>query len=435
MKPEDISEIESLLADYFVRDLTEEELEQLEAALAEHPELRKQFAEHSRDEWLLHHIHADMVKDYVESPKVVSINSRGNFMAKVFAVAAMIAVTCSLAYLVVKDQRQAEQAVVASTPSAIQSPKLVATLIDAFTLPGDHISVSNGQETRILDSTQKLFTGDTISVPEGARMSFQYAGEETVVRVNTASEFTLSEIDGAKQVHLASGILKAEVVKQPEGKPMRLTTNDAEAVVLGTSFELRAKEFTQLAVLTGLVGFNSLESNQTIYVEAGHLAQSNQTTDWQSQAFAIKRSQPIFDHTLNKNHLHEYIAVDHKRGYVGFLRFNCGEFSGDPIEAKLKLRVTRQGTDSGGNGTVRLYKVPPSTHIHNAEDAPLIEVASYTGRLGAGMDLEFDIDTESIQGSINTFLIKIDDNGNDFWLSSSKGPVPPQLILKVDSSS
>jgi len=430
MKPKDDNSIQSLLGDYFVRDLDDDQLARLETALASNPDLRAKFAEHSRDEWLLHHVHEDITGGYIKPNNLVQFHGNRNFFAKFVAIAAMLAVSCTFAYLYFT-HTETDIHYANLDSEAIHH---LATLTDAFALPGDSITVINDSETRLLQPGGHLFAGDRVTVPEGARLSFQYANEETLVRINTASEFVLSELNGTKHIHLESGALKAEVVRQPVGKPMRLTTNDAEAVVLGTSFELRAKEYTQLAVLTGRVVFNSRFSEQNVEVQAGHLAKSNQASEWKSVPFKISRTSPIFDHTLNKNRLHEFIAVDHERDYVGFLRFDCGQFNGKPIEAKLKLHLSRHHTDGGGSGTVRLYKVPPTTHINNVHEMPFVEVATYTGRLGAGMDLTFNIDTESMDNDINTFLIKLDENGNDFWFSSSEGPVPPQLILKVDSS-
>jgi hypothetical protein len=62
-----------------------------------------------------------------------------------------------------------------------------------------------------------------------------------------------------------------------------------------------------------------------------------------------------------------------------------------------------------------------------------MQISQYVGKVGAGMDLEFDINPAKLTEGINTLMIAQDEGGNDFWFSSSKGAVAPQLLLKLET--
>ena len=76
-----------------------------------------------------------------------------------------------------------------------------------------------------------------------------------------------------KLVRLDEGVLKADVVKQPKGRPMKLTTPHADVEVLGTRFELRHdKGATRVQVEEGAVKFTQRKAGKTVVVRAGFFA-------------------------------------------------------------------------------------------------------------------------------------------------------------------
>ncbi|CAN5906688.1 hypothetical protein BH11VER1_BH11VER1_07760 [soil metagenome] len=88
----------------------------------------------------------------------------------------------------------------------------------------------------------------------------------TRISLRGPAELVVAE-DGQKRLHLRSGAMVADVVKQPEGFPMIVRTPTAEGIVLGTRFELSAAtERTSLAVDHGLVQLRRLADNQTMQV-------------------------------------------------------------------------------------------------------------------------------------------------------------------------
>lgn len=430
--------LQELAADYFVRDLSPDELQRLQEALRTDPGLRNQFADLASDEWLLSHIHSDMNQQYVRETKVVKFPKPVSSSRIFLRVAALAILSFAVAALYVSN-RPEQQPVAQSEPVAPlqteevtvrSAPRQIATVTQMFNLANDNILATNAGESRPIIEGSSLLVGDTITVPKGARLAFQYAGDRTSVKLRSGSRVRLTETDGAKAIHLESGTLYARVAPQPEGRPMRITTRDAEARILGTAFDISVKDdSTRLAVVSGKVAFSSLDQQHQVEVGAGKLSRSSGSTPWTTQVFQIAKLQPVFDQTINEEKESDFIAVDPKRNYMGFLRFDLGQVSGTPTEAKLRLRVMQHMMDWGGRGTVHLYALPASANTRSAAQEEGIEIASYTGRVDAGMDLEFTFDATRLHDGINAFLIKLDRNGNDFWFSSSEGPNPPDLTL------
>jgi len=416
-----------LIEDYFLRDLSAEELAQLEQALQTSPELRYRLHELAQEEWLLTHIHSDMVPENVTPirPLQPAVQTTWQFqLARLAAVLLFLIAAAGIYHWSTADSR--------FNPISLHRPSTQAIVDKIFTLPGDQITATHKGEEREVSRHSLLHTGDTIKIPKGARLAFTYASDETSVHVQQNSRFTLGTQDGAKQIRLTRGELIADVEPQPEGKPMRVLTADAEAIVLGTSFEIQAGKQTRLAVLTGKVGFHSHDQQNNLEVEAGYFAESDRSGNWQSRPFQMLELQPIADQSINESKRHKYIAVDPHRNFSGFLKFDLDSIEGNIVEARLRLRVERYSNDYGGEGTVRLYSLPANTTAKQAPLVTAVEVASYTGKVGAGMNLEFQVNTEALSEGIHAFLIQLDPGGNDFWFSSSKGKHPPQLRLKIE---
>jgi hypothetical protein len=312
----------------------------------------------------------------------------------------------------------------------------VATGTDCFVLPSDAITVVNQGQTRTLKQSEPLLSGDRVMLPPGGRLTIQYLQEDTTVNMSSGALFTLSNRDGAKQIHLEMGRMSADVDKQAPGKPMRITTDDAEAVVLGTSFELLAADITRLAVSSGCVRFNSPDAHQSLDVPSGYLAESTETREWKRLPFSVETLIPSEDDTIGNPNENDapFINVDWKREYFGYLTFDLGNRNTSLLEAKLRLRVMRKGSDTGGSGTVRLYSLPAESNPTDAITSARTQIAQYIGNVGAGMDLEFEIDPAKLTDGINTLMITQDDGGNDFWFSSSQGAVAPQLLLKLETT-
>lgn len=415
MNCSDREQLMALVEDYFVRELKPAELERLQRFLHNDAEARQLFADAGRDEWLLHHVH------HMEAGKIVYLNRHKNRFRRIRAIAAAAAVIATVGTLF-----YAQKATISEMISSKPSAPAIAKVSEVFVLDGQAISVVNDGHVRKLNSASKIRSGDRLVIPPGCQLFFQYLGEETEIQLNGGSLVHVTERNGAKAIHLDKGRLFAEVAKQPQGLPMRVTTRDAEVVVLGTAFEVYADAVTRLSVTHGKVRFNSLNSDRSVEVGSGSFADSSDDA-LEASPYRIAYLRPMEDVSLNQSRDNMVIAVDPRRNYEGFLKFDLGAVKGEILEARLRLRVVEWGTDHGGDGDVRLFRVPPGMSGLGKR----VEVAQFSGRVGRGKDLELDISTDLLNAGINAFVVALDKGGNDFWFSSSRGEQSPILELKV----
>ncbi|MBL8829431.1 MAG: FecR domain-containing protein [Planctomycetaceae bacterium] len=96
-----------------------------------------------------------------------------------------------------------------------------------------------------------------------------------------------------KRVRIATGVLRADVAKQPSDRPMKLMTPSAEIVVLGTSFDLSGDDdLTHVETSEGAVRLIRKSDGQSIEVPAGFagIAHSNTTLDAHASAPRLQSS-------------------------------------------------------------------------------------------------------------------------------------------------
>ena len=401
-----------LIADYFVRDLSVEELGRLQHVLENDTDARAQFAAAGRDEWLLHHVH------HLENTPMVYFNPRRSRTRRIRAIAAAAAVIASLS-TVFYAQKATISEMMASKPSA----PVIARVSECFTLEGQAISVVNDGKVRKLSSNARIYSGDRVVIPPGCQLSFQYLEESTEIRLEGDSLVQVADNDGAKRIRLDRGRLFAEVAPQRKDKPLRVATRDAEVVVVGTSFEVFADELTRLSVLTGKVRFISRASGKSALVSSGCFAESS-ADSMTPRPYRLLHLNPVEDYTQNLTD-DRFIAVDPVRNYKGFLTFDLGRVKGRILEAGLRLRVNAWKKDYGGEGDVRLF----CKRYGNLQEA-----ARFSGGIDKGKDLVLDINTKMLHSGVNSFVVTLDPGGNDFWFSSSRGSCPPVLELKVSES-
>lgn len=415
----DFEHLKDLIENYFIKDLEDEELTALQDGLELHPELRDYFMDTASDEWLLHHM-------YRTGAKIIPLHNRQTRRKSIQRIAAATVILLSIGTMFT-----AQRISLKNTVATPKKPYPIATVLNCFVLEDDAISAVNQGELRQVTKSSPLRTGDYVVIPPGSHLTFQYNNENTIVNMGGNSFFSLTDRNGAKHIQLRQGRMQANVSKQPPQKPMRITTSDAEAVVLGTSFELLASDITRLTVSEGCVRLNSPDEKHSVDVEAGCLADADSSKPWESYPFRIKSFTPILDLTYGQAKEIPFISVDNKREYSAYLKFDIGEQKTPLLEAKLRLRVMSQGTNHHGHGTIRLFFLQNSEIANNQPPDQRTQIAYYAGNVGNGMDLEFDIDPANISSGTNTLLITQDEGGNDFWFSSSEGPTPPRLNIKT----
>ncbi len=140
----------------------------------------------------------------------------------------------------------------------------VLTLVDT----SGSVAWSHGGEWRTeIGIGESMAAGTIETVGESAMAQLQFR-DGTLISLTGESELSFSE-DGQKLLVLRKGSLSAQVKPQPKGKPMLVRTPSAEAVVVGTVFNLSTRsEDTLLKVDEGLVKLKRLADGSAIDVPA-----------------------------------------------------------------------------------------------------------------------------------------------------------------------
>ena len=126
-----------------------------------------------------------------------------------------------------------------------------------------------GQVNRNLQAGSKLFGGTIEGMAPDAWFELEFNdGSQVVIAGN--SMLTISDL-GQKELRLREGSFSANVVPQPEGKPMLVSTRTALFEVMGTRFSVDAELFSStLTVNEGKVQATRLSDGSTVEVSAKH---------------------------------------------------------------------------------------------------------------------------------------------------------------------
>jgi len=159
-----------------------------------------------------------------------------------------------------------------------ESATFVATL---ETVSGEaRLGEKPAESGKGLAAGQSLSTGRDAYValryPDGTRL--ELAGETFVSR--------LTDGPAGKSASLDSGMIFVEAVKQPSGRPMVISTLQAESTVIGTQFVLTASPgMTRIDVREGRVKFTRLpQAVSSVIVTAGHYAVAGGSGELASKA-------------------------------------------------------------------------------------------------------------------------------------------------------
>jgi ferric-dicitrate binding protein FerR (iron transport regulator) len=135
----------------------------------------------------------------------------------------------------------------------------------------DGVTIERAGAILKAETAFRLQSGDVVtSTRPGAKIEFE--SESTQFVLAARSSVALRELRGQKRFELLAGSVSAEVAKQRDGAMIWLT-DDAEAQVLGTKFELSEDGLlTKLDVSEGAVQFQGRANSETTIVRAGQLA-------------------------------------------------------------------------------------------------------------------------------------------------------------------
>ena len=151
------------------------------------------------------------------------------------------------------------------SPGAIEEIARVADFNGAVTW------IADGEQIEGYLEVGNDLSGGTLEVSSLDSWAELVFRDGSSVWVSGPAVVTISEGDGGKMIRLREGDLSLDVSPQPEGKPMRVITPSAEAVVLGTQFNVSASSsWTSLTVNEGKVQVTRLADGSVQEVEADH---------------------------------------------------------------------------------------------------------------------------------------------------------------------
>jgi ferric-dicitrate binding protein FerR (iron transport regulator) len=230
-------ELEQLLAALAEGGLDAEGSKRLALILREHPDARQFYLDYCQMHALLQSAHG--VLQAMENPAA----SRRRLAAWVAAAAAAL--------------------VVAGLVLAGRGPGPVDASVSA--LEGTGFVVRDDRRLPLAD-LREMHGGDRIVTPAGASTEVRFGDGSRVVLLEK-SEIRLRD-DGRARLEFRDGSLRCDVSPQPAGRPFGILTSQAEATVLGTSFELTASsEETRLLTRAGRVRLSS--EGQSVEVGPG----------------------------------------------------------------------------------------------------------------------------------------------------------------------
>jgi hypothetical protein len=164
---------------------------------------------------------------------------------------------------------------------------LAASIGAAFFLAGprDVARVDRLDGTAFREDGGPYRTGDAVGAIRTQGVAILLYADGT--RLELGPGTVVRAIHG-KRIDLALGLLKADVVKQPAGEPMKVRTDEGEAEVLGTRFTLSATPgSTRLAVEEGKIRLTRGRDAVAVDIPASHSA-----TIAKDVPFAARRTTP-----------------------------------------------------------------------------------------------------------------------------------------------
>ena len=199
------------------------------------------------------------------------------------------------------------------------------TIVKIRSIQGDvQWTGDGGNVIEELESGQAL-TGGTIetrSVNSAVELRFR---DGSVVSTSGGSVLTFAD-DGQKKLYLRSGVLSADVEKQPAECPMIVVTPAARLEILGTRFDVVANpERSKVSVRQGLVRAIRLSDGKSVDVAGGHSAIAS--SDMQSEFLSRSSDQAV--HFWKAN-----LEQDPKLGE--------GEFVSDMEALRIEIREALQ---------------------------------------------------------------------------------------------
>ena len=300
----DKNEFEELIERHLRGELDEPEKEQLAALLDGDPDARRQFVEQVHWDTQFAETLRESAGDEIsrralalglaeqESSQPVPSAIRLMLVAAV-ALAIIVALTIGLYYQHINAERR-----IAEIKQTTEQPNSDPMIAKITGLSGSLIWTGNrGQIDRDVKVGTELSGGTIEGMAPDSWFELQF-NDGTTVMISGTSMLTFADA-GQKELRLKEGIFSANVVTQPEGKPMLIHTPSALLKVLGTQFDVEATlASTMLNVTEGKVRVRRLSDGREVDVPAKHRVIAEGEGD-----FAPQRLPESVNHWKSQLHL------------------------------------------------------------------------------------------------------------------------------------
>ncbi len=300
----DKNEFEELIERHLRGELDEPEKEQLAALLDSDPDARRQFVEQVHWDTQFAETLRESAGDEIsrralalglaeqESSQPVPSAIRLMLVAAV-ALAIIVALTIGLYYQHINAERR-----IAEIKQTTEQPNSDPMIAKITGLSGSLIWTGNrGQIDRDVKVGTELSGGTIEGMAPDSWFELQFNDGSTVM-ISGTSMLTFADA-GQKELRLKEGIFSANVVTQPEGKPMLIHTPSALLKVLGTQFDVEATlASTMLNVTEGKVRVRRLSDGREVDVPAKHRVIAEGEGD-----FAPQRLPESVNHWKSQLHL------------------------------------------------------------------------------------------------------------------------------------
>jgi len=118
-----------------------------------------------------------------------------------------------------------------------------------------------------------LRLGDRIKTSGDNSTVIRYVREATQIKLQAGTQLKIDQDANGKRLELVVGAISAKVASQPAGHPMRISTPQSEAKVIGTEFLLSVDAAsTHLEVIEGAVELCNHDEGKAVRVGRDHYA-------------------------------------------------------------------------------------------------------------------------------------------------------------------
>lgn len=247
---------QNLCQRYFLGTITSEEMAELDRLLQSAGNLRAEFAAAARLDTNLR----DAASSFDGGSEVVqetATRPNRGWQWGIGAVAALVMTAICV-----------WQFLPGTSGERVGTAKGIARIAD---LDGAIIWIAAGEQTESSLSVGNELTGGTLEVSSLDSWAEIVFRDDSRVWVSGPAVITISDGEAGKIIRLREGDLSLDVSPQPDGKPMRVITPSAEALVLGTQFNVTANSSsTSLTVNEGEVQVTRLADGSVQHVGADH---------------------------------------------------------------------------------------------------------------------------------------------------------------------